>query len=87
MSNDVREMVETSHPDTKSARNMPDAANSDASLQGYAAVNAASGETEIARRAYDLYLERQRECIEGCADDDWFRAENEVRRRRETNAG
>lgn len=64
------------------ARNMPDAANADNSLEGYAAVNGLTEDDEIARRAHDLYLERQRSGQKGTAEDDWFRAEQEVRRNR-----
>jgi hypothetical protein len=61
---------------------MPDAANADSSIQGYAAVNGLDGDSEVARRAYELYLMRQQAGEEGTADGDWFRAENEVRRMR-----
>jgi Protein of unknown function (DUF2934) len=71
-----------------SARNMPDAANAGASLQGYAAVNGLNGDSEVARRAYELYLQRQETGEEGSAEGDWFRAESEVRRTRDSaNAG
>jgi hypothetical protein len=62
------------------ARNLPDAANADTSIQGYAAVNRLEDESEVARRAYELYLKRQENGEEGTADGDWFRAESEVRR-------
>ena len=62
-----------------SARNMPDAANADNSLEGYAAINKDADE-EIRQLAYKFYEERDRD--EGNPDDDWFRAEEEVRRRR-----
>jgi hypothetical protein len=64
------------------ARSMPDAANTGNSLEGYAAVNALDENDEIACRAHDLYLERQHSGQEGTAEDDWFRAEQEVRRNR-----
>ena len=82
MSNNELNLVEnpTSHPDLATARNLPDAANSQQSLEGYAAINS-EPDSEIARLAYQLYLERgDRE--QGDADGDWFRAEAEVRRRR-----
>ena len=71
----------TAHPDIETARNMPDAANAEQSIQGYAAVNGLDEDDEIARAAYGLYRERGPE--QGDADGDWFRAEEEVRRRRQ----
>ena len=68
--------------DRGTARNMPDAANSDNSLEGYAAINGLDDHSEIARRAHELYLQRVSSGETGCADDDWFRAEQEVRRNR-----
>ena len=65
-----------------SARNMPDAANSENSLEGYAAVNGLTDEDAVARKAHELFLKRQRSGEPGTADDDWFRAEEEVRRDR-----
>jgi hypothetical protein len=41
-------------------------------------------EEEIRQRAYELYLERGGQG--GTADEDWYRAEAEVRRRRERSA-
>ena len=71
-----------------SASNMPDAANADASLQGYASVNGLNGDSDVAHRAYELYLQRQETGEEGSAEGDWFRAEAEVRRTRDSaNAG
>jgi len=66
----------------KSARNMPDAANSENSLKGYAAVNGLDEQSEIARRAHELYLQREQNGQRGTAEDDWFRAEQEVRQDR-----
>jgi hypothetical protein len=63
-----------------SARNMPDAANADNSLEGYAAINQMDDAEEIRQLAYKFYEDRNGE--EGSPDDDWFRAEQEVRRRR-----
>ena len=79
---EVQNLVEdpTAHRDIESARNMPDAANAQQSIQGYAAVNGLDDDDEIARVAYRLYTERGPE--EGDADGDWFRAEEEVGRRR-----
>jgi hypothetical protein len=74
--------------DRGTARNMPDAANSDNSLEGYAAINGLGDHDEIARRAHELYLQRVSSGATGSADDDWFRAEMEVRRNRmERNMG
>ena len=81
MSDRERDQVEdpSAHPDIQTARNLPDAANAQQSIQGYAAVNVDERE-EIARVAYELYQDRGEE--HGDADADWFRAEAEVRRRR-----
>jgi hypothetical protein len=75
-------MVEDSraHSDVTTARNMPDAANSEQSLMGYAAINDAN--PDVAELAYRFFLEREAEGREGSADGDWFRAEGEVRRTR-----
>ncbi|HYP08817.1 MAG TPA: DUF2934 domain-containing protein [Bryobacteraceae bacterium] len=83
MSNDERNLVEdpTAHEDIETARNMPDAANAQQSLEGYAAINSAP-DSEIAQLAYELYQQRGEEQT-GDADGDWFRAEQEVRRRRQ----
>jgi hypothetical protein len=58
---------------------MPDAADENTS---YAAVNGGV-DSDVARRAYEVFLERRRKGEEGTADGDWFRAENEVRRIRD----
>lgn len=89
MSEKVREQVEQphAHDEIRTARNLPDAANAGQSLQGYAAINNVDDDSEIAQVAYDFFQTRERDCVDGCADDDWFRAEQEVRRKREaTNA-
>lgn len=80
----IRKLVEDphAHEEIRTARNMPDAANAGQSLEGYAAVNALSEEDEIARLAHKYFLERQKEGETGSADEDWFRAEQEVRRTR-----
>ena len=82
MSDEIRDMVEDSqsHANIRTARNMPDAANAEQSLMGYAAINDAS--PEVSELAYRFFLERQDQGLEGNADDDWFRAEEEVRRGR-----
>lgn len=82
MSDKIRDMVEDNraHSDIKTARNMPDAANAEQSLMGYAAINDA--DPEVASLAYKFYLERQDQGLDGTADGDWFRAEEEVRRSR-----
>lgn len=68
------------HPGVTTARNLADAANAEQSLQGYAAVNGLDEQDEVARVAFDLYQNRGDQ--PGDADGDWFRAEEEVRRRR-----
>ena len=82
MSNNEKDLVEnpSAHADIKTARNLPDAANAEQSLEGYAAINA-NPDSEIARVAFELY--QQRGDNPGDADGDWFRAEEEVRRRRQ----
>jgi len=77
------------------AHTLEEAANSDNSLEGYAAINTADpeqrendpedDETEIARIAYAMYVERGGE--HGQDRDDWFRAVEEHRRRRGQRTG
>ena len=81
MSNRERDMVESPHPEIKTARNLPDGANAEQSLKGYASINGLTEDEEIAQLAYELYQQRGG-AEEGSADGDWFRAEEEVRRRR-----
>jgi hypothetical protein len=83
MSNRVQDQVErpSAHKGIETARNLPDAANAEQSIQGYASVNGLDEQTEIARLAYKLFEERGDQ--EGDADGDWFRAEEEVRRNRQ----
>ncbi len=66
------------------AESLQDAANSENTLQGYAAMNKTGEEEEIARIAYGYYLERGGK--EGSTEEDWIRAENEVRQRRNRRA-
>ncbi|MGH9613349.1 MAG: DUF2934 domain-containing protein [Bryobacteraceae bacterium] len=61
------------------ARNLEEAVNSNDSLEGYVAMNE-DDNSEIARRAYELYEERGRE--HGFHEDDWYRAEGEIRTRK-----
>ena len=78
-----------------SAHTLEDAANSKNTLQGYAAINDVDEDSEIAQEAaqedpgdreeiaqlaYQYYLERGGE--HGSDEEDWYRAEAEVRRRR-----
>lgn len=42
-----------------------------------------SEEDELRTRAYELFLER--DCEPGHVDDDWFRAESEIRKDRKTS--
>jgi hypothetical protein len=86
MSNKPRDLVQKPQTEPSTARNLPDAANADTSLQGYAAVNGLNGEDEVARRAYELYQQRQQTGEPGSADGDWFRAETEVRRLRDSRS-
>jgi hypothetical protein len=84
MSNDPREMVEPRRHDRRPARDLPAAANSENSLEGYAAVSGLDEQDEIARLAYAFYEQRTKEAGEGSAGDDWLRAEQEIQRRRST---
>ena len=88
MSDRIEDMVENpkAHKDIETARNMPDAANAGQSLMGYAAINGMSDQDHIARLAWEYFQEREREGKQGSADDDWFRAEAEVRRGRESGS-
>lgn len=85
MSDQLRDQVQDphAHPDIQTARNLSDAADAEQSLEGYASVNGLADQSEIARVAYRLFQEREREGREGSADGDWFRAEQEVLRGRE----
>ncbi|MDZ4796726.1 MAG: hypothetical protein SGI92_01085 [Bryobacteraceae bacterium] len=87
MSEKVRDQVETpgAHRGIHTARNMADAANSEQSLEGYAAINGLSEEDEIARVAHQFFEERQRGGTPGSSDGDWFRAEEVRRGRMATN--
>jgi hypothetical protein len=64
----------------RSARSLQDAASAGNSLQGHAAVNDPGEHEEIARLAYSYYLERG--TTGGSAEEDWLRAEREVRSRK-----
>ena len=82
MANQQKNLVQdpSAHSDVETARNLPDAANAGQSIQGYAAVNGLDENEEIARVTYGLF--QQRADGKDDADGDWFRAEQEVRRRR-----
>ena len=84
MSENIRNMVEDphAHENLATARNLVDAANAGQSAQGYAAVNGLDEDSEIAKEAYRLFEERQSAGREGTPDGDWFRAVEEVRRKR-----
>lgn len=86
------------HDELPSAHSLSDAANSGDTLLGYAAMNDPEGESELARYAmehprdehheiaklaYQFYLER--EGAGGSAEEDWHRAEQQIRANR-TNA-
>ncbi len=60
------------------AHTLEEAANSDNSLEGYAAIN--NDRDEIALLAYQYYEERGRQ--HGFHEDDWHRAELELRNRK-----
>jgi len=70
------------------AHSLEEAVNSDNSLEGYVAINHSPGphgevqddDGDIAKLAYQLYLERGGG--HGSHEEDWLRAEREVRARR-----
>jgi hypothetical protein len=76
----LENLVEHHHGGPHTARSLPDAANADNQIEGYAAVNGLNEKDETARIAAEFAQHRD----EGQPnDDDWFRAEAEVRRRRD----
>ena len=74
------DMVETPETARKAARNLESAANSGNSLEGYAAINNSDDRKEIEHLAHKYASQQGKET--GPDDQDWFRAESEVRRRR-----
>jgi len=88
MSDNIRDQVEDphAHPDIPTAHSLLQAADAGESIQGYAAVNGLTDDSEIAELAYEYFERRQSEGIGGSAEDDWHRAERECRRRREHTA-
>jgi hypothetical protein len=65
------------------AGTLAEAANSNESLEGYAAMNGLNEDDEIARLAHSFAEQRSREGRDGNADEDWYRAEREIRTRRD----
>jgi hypothetical protein len=71
----------------ESAHSLADAANSGDSLEGYVAVNHGAGphgdraieHDRIAELAYQFY--RERNGMHGSSEEDWLRAERELRQR------
>src|SRR5579884_3496944 len=69
------------------AHSLEEAASSEQSLEGYVAINHGAGphgdrriqHDEIAELAYRFYTQRNGE--NGSAEEDWYRAERELRRR------
>jgi len=88
MSDNIRDQVEDphAHPGIRTAHSLMDAADAGESMQGYASVNGLSDDSEIAELAYEYFERRQAEGIESSAEDDWYRAERECRKRREHTA-
>ena len=89
---------ETKHQeqDLPPAHSLREAANTDNTLEGYAAMNAVPENSaiaqevlehpvdehaEISKLAYDYYLERGGH--HGAHEDDWYRAEREISSRRQ----
>jgi hypothetical protein len=89
MSDRVRDQVEDpcAHQEIETATSLEDAANSGQSLQGYASINGLDENSEIAALAYQYFEQRQNEGLEGCAETDWCRAEEEIRRRCNPSTG
>lgn len=79
-----RDMVEdpNAHPDIETATSLSGAAAAGQSLLGYAAVNGMGDQDEIARLAFEYYQRRQQNGENGDANDDWYRAEAEIRNQR-----
>jgi hypothetical protein len=84
------------HPaDLPPAHSLRDAANTDNTLEGYAAMNdvrdhemveevleqPVDEHEETSKLAYEFFLERG--CQHGAHEDDWYRAEREIRARRQ----
>jgi hypothetical protein len=81
--------------DLPPAHSLRDAANTDNTLEGYAAMNdvrdheiveevlehPVDEHQETSKLAYDFFLERGSE--HGAHEDDWYRAEREIRARRQ----
>jgi hypothetical protein len=74
----TEDLVQTPETERNAARNLMAAANSDNSLEGYAAINS-DAKAEIAKLAKKFASAQGKQ--EGPDQDDWFRAEQEVRRR------
>lgn len=68
-----------------SARSMTEATSRDNMIESYAAINAVDEHAEISKLAYQYYLERGEK--HGTPEDDWMRAELEVRRTRASSIG
>jgi hypothetical protein len=84
MARKTRDLVEdpNAHPGVETARSMSDAANSEDTLGGYAAVNAvtdAPEESAIAQLAYEIYRQREVSGTPGSAESDWVEAESRLR--------
>lgn len=80
---EARDMVEDreAHQDLDTATSLQNAASAGQSLIGYAAINGLADQDEVARLAYEYFRKRQQEGQEGSPEDDWYRAELELRSR------
>lgn len=76
----IEAMVDSRNPKADSARSLTDATMGEDALESYASINNSDEHSEVAQLAYQYYLERGDK--HGKPEDDWMRAENEVRRRR-----
>ena len=74
----IEAMVDDRNP-VHSARSMTDATSRDNMIEAYASINGEDEHAEIARLAYQFYLERGEQ--HGTPEDDWLKAEQELRRR------
>ncbi|MBC7926545.1 MAG: hypothetical protein H7039_12890 [Bryobacteraceae bacterium] len=83
MSDEIRDQAEDphAHEEIRTARSLADATNAGQSLQGYAAMNDLTEDSEIASLAHGFFLQRKGTGKHGSAEDDWFRAEQQLRDR------
>ena len=79
MSEKERDQVEDphSHEDIQTARSLPEMANAENSLAGYAAMNAVPEDSDIAKKAQEMGAERAEPAEAGARDDEDVRSGND----------